>query len=144
MIKGEYDFWLSGLRLRSRKMIRHKMQMQYKDWNSLPCDERILSIKLEIMDINMVKDDRKLWTTTRYVLWLKRSACNGHCSPGHCTMYVLHIISVRGIRLLCHFRTNDRMPVISCLTSLTFWSLLHVISILFCPNTFLGPKFLKE
>ncbi len=36
------------------------------------------------------------------------------------------------------------MPVISFLTSLTFWSSFYVISILFCPKTRPGPEFLKK
>ncbi len=31
--------------------------------------------------------------------------------------------------VLCHFPKIERMPVISCLTTLTFLSLFHVISI---------------
>ncbi len=40
-----------------------------------------------------------------------------------------------GITVLCHFHKNYLIPVISCLTSLTFGSLFHVISITFCPKT---------
>ncbi len=36
-----------------------------------------------------------------------------------------------GITVLCHFRKNDLMSDINCLTCLTFGSLLHVISIPF-------------
>ncbi len=39
---------------------------------------------------------------------------------------------------------NDLMPVISCSTSLTFWSLFHVISIPFCSKARLGPMFVKK
>ncbi len=49
-----------------------------------------------------------------------------------------------GITVLCHFRKNDLMPVISCLTSLTFWSIFHVISIPFCPKTRIGPSFKRN
>ncbi len=51
------------------------------------------------------------------------------------------VLSVGGITVLCHFRTNDLMPVISCLTTLTFWAFVHVLSILLYPITRLGPKF---
>ncbi len=40
-------------------------------------------------------------------------------------------LSVGGIPVLCHFRKDDLMPVIRGLNSLTFWSLLHVISLPF-------------
>ncbi len=50
---------------------------------------------------------------------------------------------VRGITVLCHFHKNDLMSLISCLTSLTFWSLFHVIAITFCPKTCLGHMMLK-
>ncbi len=46
--------------------------------------------------------------------------------------------------IVSHFYKIDLMPVISCLTSLTFWSLFHVISIPFGPKTRLGPKFVKK
>ncbi len=39
---------------------------------------------------------------------------------------------------------NNSITVISCLTSLTFWSLFHFISISFSPKTHLSPKYLKE
>ncbi len=45
------------------------------------------------------------------------------------------------ITVLCHFRKNDKMPVISCLISLTCWSLFYVISIPFCPKTCFFPCF---
>ncbi len=51
---------------------------------------------------------------------------------------------VRGITALCHFCKNGLMPAIRCSTSLTFWSLFHVISITFCPQTCLGPRFLNN
>ncbi len=54
--------------------------------------------------------------------------------------WISAILSVRGISVLCHFRKSDLMHVISCLTSFTFWSLFHFISIPFCPKTRLGPS----
>ncbi len=53
-------------------------------------------------------------------------------------------LAVTEITVLCHFRNIDLMPVIRCLTNLTFWSLYHVIFIQFCLKTHLGPKFLKK
>ncbi len=50
-------------------------------------------------------------------------------SFGSMSTYVSVQLTVRGITVLCHFRKSELMPVISCLTSLTFWSLFHVISI---------------
>ncbi len=49
-----------------------------------------------------------------------------------------------GIKVLCHIRKNDLMPVVSCVTSLTFWSLFHVIAIPLCSKTHLDPTFLKK
>ncbi len=55
---------------------------------------------------------------------------------------ILGILSVRGITVLCHFhKNNNLMPVISYMTSLTFWSLFHVISIPVCSKTRLGLSF---
>ncbi len=50
------------------------------------------------------------------------------------------LLSVDGITVLCHFHKNVLMPVVSCLTSLIFYSLFHVISIKFCPKN----RFLKK
>ncbi len=55
----------------------------------------------------------------------------------------VYLLSFEGITVLCHFR-NDLMPVISCLTSLTFWSLFHVISIPFCYTTCLDATFFTK
>ncbi len=52
---------------------------------------------------------------------------------------VLPLSSVGTITLLCHFHINDLMPVISCLTSLAFWSLFHVKSIPFCSKNLSWP-----
>ncbi len=60
-----------------------------------------------------------------------------------CQKHICYMLSVRGIIIWFHFRKNDLLPVISCLTSLTFWSLFHAISIPFCPKSRLGPKFLR-
>ncbi len=53
-------------------------------------------------------------------------------------------LSVRGIIVLCHLCKNDQMPVINCLTSLTFWSVSHVISIPFCPKNLFSSCFFKK
>ncbi len=74
--------------------------------------------------------------------------CSIH-SKLSCYLCIYHCLwrdtlSVGGITVLCHFRKNDLMSVISSLTSFTFCSLFHVISISFCRKTCRGPKFLKK
>ncbi len=48
------------------------------------------------------------------------------------------------VYVISWWNNSDLMPVISCLTSLTFCSLFHVISIPFCPKTRLGATLLKN
>ncbi len=67
---------------------------------------------------------------------------NDHLIWGWGGMIYLEVyLSVQGIKVLRHFHKNDLMPVIRFLTIL---SLFHVISIPFCPKTFLIPKVLKK
>ncbi len=63
-----------------------------------------------------------------YIFWLSLSTLN----------------SRGGITVLFHFHTNNLIPVINCLTSLTLWSLFQVISITCCSKASLGPTYLKR
>ncbi len=49
-IKQEYDLSMSELMLRPHNMIRHKMNRQYNDSNSIPGEEWIISVILELME----------------------------------------------------------------------------------------------
>ncbi len=49
-IKREYDLSMSELMLRPHNMIRYKMHRQYNDSNSIPGEEWIISVILELMD----------------------------------------------------------------------------------------------
>ncbi len=81
-----------------------------------------------------------LWSIQSYIisfkLWL--------VSYAHIIGNAWDAICSQWITVLCYFGKNNLMPVISCLTSLTFWSLFDVICILLCPKTRLGPKFLRN
>ncbi len=49
-IKGEYDLSMSELMLRPHNMVRYKMHRQYNDSNSIPGEEWIIGVILELMD----------------------------------------------------------------------------------------------
>ncbi len=49
-IKGEYDLSMSELMLRPHNMTIYKMHRQYNDSNSIPDEEWIISVILELMD----------------------------------------------------------------------------------------------
>ncbi len=49
-IKGEYGLSMSELMLRPHNMIRHTMHIQYNDSNSIPGEEWIVSVILELKD----------------------------------------------------------------------------------------------
>ncbi len=61
---------MSELMLRPHNMIRHKMHRQYNDSNSIPGEEWIMSVILELMDCNKGWETVDL-TTTRFVICLK-------------------------------------------------------------------------
>ncbi len=72
---------------------------------------------------------------------ITNSVISSHRSPDWWFYYIISW----GITVLCNFCKHNLIPVISCLTSLTFWSLFHVISIPFVQKlTRLGPKLFKE
>ncbi len=48
-IKGEYDLSMSELMLRPHNIIRHNMHGQYNASNSIPGEEWIISVILELM-----------------------------------------------------------------------------------------------
>ncbi len=50
MINEEYDLSMSELMLIPHNMITHKMHTQYNDSNSIPGQEWIISVILELMD----------------------------------------------------------------------------------------------
>ncbi len=112
-------------------MYKTTFYSKHVNWRSNP----LTLLELQTIEITTLLIFIRLLTCNRITDWIKVPLLISSLGS---------LLVIGGIKVFCHFPKIDLMSIISCLTSLTFWTLFHVVFVPFCSKTNLGPKFLNK